>query len=330
MGSDDTMTFAMRKQTGTIIKLGITAVGLWIAFSQVNVVSIATKLLTADWRWVLLAFGLFNASLVVRAFRWRLLILGLGATVRFGRLVELYFAANFFNSVLPSGLTGDVIRAVEVAQDVPKSTAAGTVIIDRATGLMALFMLTLMALPLVPADFPRMLLYQIVLVCSVGLIGGFVMLEGRFMRWFGRWVPDRLRPLWGKFDHVLAAVELCGWRSIWMALLISLFFNLMQIGWWWAAGQALGYQIPFIYYFLATPLMSLATLMPSVGGLGIRETMAPVLFAPAGLLPAEAVALSLLVFGVERLSGLLGAPIYIWSVFRQNRQKVQKETVHPT
>lgn len=317
----------MGKYAGTLIKLGVTAVALLLVFREVDARAIVAQIGQAQWGWVLFAFILVNASVVLRAYRWRILLVALGAAVRFGRLVELYFAAGFFNSVLPSGLAGDVVRAVEAAQDVPTDVAAGTVIVDRLTGLLALFMLALVALPLRPAYFPTTLLAQIVVICVIGLVGGVVLLQGSLMRQAGRWVPGRLRPYWGKVEMVLTAVSACGWRAIGGALAVSVLFNLMQIGWWWSAGKALGYDVPVTVYFYTTPLMALATLMPSIGGLGVRENLAILLFAPAGLSPDAAVSLSLLVFALERGSGLLGAPIYMASVVRQNRSRHPNSTI---
>jgi hypothetical protein len=62
-------------------------------------------------------------------------------------------------------------------------------------------------------------------------------------------------------------------------------------------------------------------LIPSIGGLGVRELIAPLLFAPAGLTPEQAIALTLLVFFVERFSGLLGGPLYIYTALREDRGK---------
>jgi uncharacterized protein (TIRG00374 family) len=316
----------MRKQAGTFIKLGITAVALFLVFRQVDIRQILAGIRQAQGGWVLLAFVLINASMVVRAYRWRLLLTALGASVRFGRLVELYFAAGFFNSVLPSGLAGDVVRVVEAAQDVPADVAAGTVIVDRLTGLLALFMLALIALPFRPPFFPTELLTQIVVVCLVGLVGGAVLLQGSLVHWVGPWVPERLRPYWHKIEQVLTAVSACGWRAVGAAMAVSVLFNLMQITWWWAAGKSLGYVVPPSVYFYTTPLMALVTLLPSVGGLGWRENLAIPLFAVVGLIPGEAVTLSLLVFALERLSGLLGAPIYMAAVVRQNRARHQTDS----
>lgn len=311
----------LRKYGSSLIKLGITAVALTAVLSKVDIRQIWANFTQAQLIWVFLAFALVNASMVVRAYRWHLLLVASGSPVQFGRLVELYFAAGFYNSILPSGLAGDVVRIVEVAQDVPAETAAGTVVVDRATGLITLFALALLALPFRPPYFPQTLLIQIVLVCVVGLVGGLVVLEGRLVRRMGRGLPRRLRPLWRPFDKMMAGVEACGWRAVWAAMGVSVLFNLMQIGWWWSAGKAFGFNIPIAYYFITTPLMALATLLPSVGGLGIREYLATLMFVPAGITAEQSVTLSLLVFTIERISGLLGAPIYIVAIIRQNRAK---------
>ena len=311
----------MRKHLGTIIKISITLLALFYVSTQVDFADIGQRLLQANLSWVLVGFLLFNLSLVVRAFRWLLLLHGIGSPIKFGRLVSLYFAANFFNSVLPSGFSGDVMRAIEAAQDVPARTAAGTVLVDRATGLLALFMIGLAALPFRPDNFPQSLFWQTTAVCLIGLIGGFTVLEGRMVRAMGRLVPAFLQPVWRKVDGVITAVQACGWTAVWQAMAISIIFNLMQIGWFAAAGHALGYDVPFSYYILVIPFLSLAILLPSIGGLGIREGLAPLLFASAGLSSEQAVALTLLVFAIERLSGFLGAPIYIIDTLRRSRQK---------
>ena len=310
----------MRKHLGTLLKLGITLLALLYVFSQVDLANIGQRLLQARLGWVLIGFLLVNLSLVVRAYRWLLLLRGIGAPIPFGRLVSLYFAANFFNSVLPSGFSGDVVRAIEAAQDVPAQTAAGTVLVDRATGLLALFMIGLAALPFRPENFPSSLLWQTTAVCLLGLIGGFIMLEGRLVRRFGRLIPTFLQPVWQKVDGVITAVQACGWTAVWQAIAVSVLFNLMQIGWFAAAGLALSYQVPFSHYFLVIPFLSLAILLPSIGGLGIREGLAPLLFASAGLSNEQSIALTLLVFAIERLSGLLGAPVYVLDTLRRSRQ----------
>jgi glycosyltransferase 2 family protein len=306
----------MVKHFTTLLKVGVTAVGLAFVLYQVPLAEIRTVLAGVSWRWLATAFLLVNAGLVVRAFRWFLLLRGLGISVPLPRLVGLYLVGNFFNAFLPSGFGGDVVRVLEFGRDVPRSVAAGTVLVDRMTGLLMLFLMALLFIPWHAAELPRGLLLTIVAVCTLGLIGGFLLLWPRFMslvqekvqrRLPQRWQPVVQRPL----SRLLHAITGANYRALAGSLLVSIFFNLILIGWWAAIGRSMGLAVPYTYYLLVVPILSVTLLLPSIGGLGVRESIAPLLLLAAGLSRPEAVALSLLEFALVRLSGLLGAPVYL-------------------
>ena len=215
---------------------------------------------------------------------------------------------------------GDIVRAAEAAQDVDSDKAVGTVLVDRLTGLIALFAMALATLAFRPDDFPDALAIFIAVVCTAGLLVGIVLVDGRLFEFVIRIMPKRIRELGNHFpDRLASAISSCGWAPLSKALLVSVFFNLIQIGWWYTTGRALDLMIPYTYYLLVVPFMSLALLVPSIGGLGVRENLAPAVFAPAGATPEQAVALTLLVFGLERVASLLGAPVYIYSTITSNR-----------
>ncbi|MFN2135714.1 MAG: lysylphosphatidylglycerol synthase transmembrane domain-containing protein [Candidatus Promineifilaceae bacterium] len=317
----------MRKHLSTIIKIGITLLGLAIVLTRFDPRLIGRELSEASLGWLLAGFLLYNAGVVLRAYRWLILVRSLHADVPFKRLVELYFVGGFFNVFLPSGFGGDVVRVLELAQDVPAGLAAGTVVLDRLTGLMMLFALALLALPFRPPDFPPDLLLTIVLICTAGLAGGFILLQGTVLRKVTNLLPARLLHAGNDFLlRLTEAIEQCGWRAIGGALLISVLFNLLQAAWWTTTARSLGLDISYFYMLLVVPVLALVMLIPSIGGLGVRELIAPLLFAPAGLRPEQAIALSLLVFAVERLSGLLGAPIYIYTTIRDRDKRKAKQT----
>jgi hypothetical protein len=314
----------MRKRISTLLKVGITVIGLAIVLWRISPGEILQVLRDATWSWVLVAFFLVVASLFLRAFRWQILLRGLNASVGYGRLAELYFAGNFFNAFLPSGFGGDAVRILEVARDVPGNIAAGTVIVDRLTGLVMLFVMALLVLPFRPEGFPTTLTWIILISCLSGLLASLILLQGSLIRRFGARLPGKLSPVGdGPVARVLQAVQGCGWKAIAGALGVSTIFNIMLVGWWYAAGRALGYEIPYTHYLLVVPLLSLALLVPSVGGLGVRELLAPYLFSSANLnsgdAAAQAVALSFLVFFIMRTASLLGAPVYIISTVRRGR-----------
>lgn len=311
----------MKKHLSTILKVVVTVLGLVYVLFNVPLEDIREAVVDVQWSWLILAFVMIAVSLVLRAYRWLLLLRGLNASISFGRLVELYFVGNFFNAFLPSGFGGDAVRIMEVAQDVPSNIAAGTVIVDRLTGLLMLFVMALLALPFRPSDFPQNLFLIITAVSIIGLIGGFILLEGTLIRRFGGWLPAKLSPVGdGPIARLLQAVQGCGKQAIFGALAVSTLFNLLLISWWYFIGLSIGLEVSYFYYILVVPILSVALLVPSVSGLGVREGLAPSLFAGAGVEFGTAVALSLLVFAVMRVSSLLGAPVYILSTLRQKRE----------
>lgn len=317
----------MRKHASSIIKVSVTIIGLAYVLWSVPIGEVADIFRDVQWFWVAVAFIMVIASLFLRAFRWGLLLNGLGAEIRYGRLVELYFAGNFFNAFLPSGFGGDAVRIFEIAREVPANIAAGTVLVDRLTGLIMLFVLALLVLPFRPELFPNTLALVVASVCIAGLGASFILLEGSLIRRLGSWLPGKLSPVGdGPVAQFLEAVQGCGRRAIFWALVVSTIFNLLLVGWWTMAGKALGLEVQYGYYLLVVPILSIALLVPSIGGLGVRESLAPLLFAGAGVSGSEAVALSLLVFATMRTASLIGGPVYIVSSIREDRKKAAESS----
>lgn len=311
----------LRKHRSTLLKAAVTIVGLGIVLSQIDLRNVSETLLSAQWGWLGITFGLILLSLVIRAVRWFFLLEGLGVTLSLGRLVALYYVGNFFNAFLPTSFGGDVMRVVEVTRDVPTEVAAGTVIVDRLTGLLMLFVMALLSLPFRPEDFPPGLLALVIAVSVIGLLGGIVLLDGRLILRIGRFLPAVLSPTGtGPVAKILSAVNAVGWRAILKALGMSLVFNAVLVLWWWTAARALEFDIPFTHFLLVVPILSISLLIPSIGGLGPREAVAPTLFA-SQIADDSAVALSLLVFFLQRLSGLPGGPLYLWMLVTDRDRK---------
>lgn len=309
----------IRKHASTIGKIAVTIIGLGLVLSQIDLSTVTEILRQADLFWLAITFALILIGLVVRAVRWFYLLRGLGISLSLARLTALYFVGNFFNAFLPTSFGGDVMRVVEVTRDVPAEVAAGTVIVDRLSGLLMLFAMALLSLPFRPPDFPVQLLIIIVVVSIIGLLAGIVLLEGTLVRRFGTLLPSRFSPTGDNaIGRVLTAVNAVGWRAVGQSFAVSLIFNGVLALWWWSAGRALDFNIPFSHYLLVIPILSISLLVPSIGGLGPRELVAQTLFA-SQLSQSQAVALSLLVFLLQRIAGLLGGPLYLWMLVTGKR-----------
>ncbi|MCA9945123.1 MAG: flippase-like domain-containing protein [Anaerolineales bacterium] len=307
-----------KNRLATLIKVGVTLLSLAYVFTQVPLGDIGEGIRQARWSWLLVAVGINFLGLVLRSVRWAILLNGIGSTVPLPQLIKLYFVGAFFNGVLPSGFGGDVVRIIEVAEDVPQATAAGTVIVDRLSGLMGLFLLGLLVLGLNPDVFPPELVWQVGAVCLLGLVGGTLLLRG--WRWFPfleGWLNKLPQKVARPFLKLSATLKALPTKSLLQALFISLMFNFLLIGQWTAVSRGLNFTISYWYLMGVVPVMSIALLAPSFSGLGVRELLAPLLFAGAGFSEAQAVTLSLMVFFVKRASELVGAPVYLISLWRK-------------
>lgn len=312
----------MKNYLVNVLKLLVTVVALVFVLRGVDIQHIWQTILRARFGWVVIAFLLFNVSMGVRAVRWWLLLRGLGKSPRLSRLVELYFVGNFFNMALPSGFGGDVVRVVEVARDVPTDVATGTVLLDRLAGLVMLFVVALLLLPFQTAVIPPYILWLTIIGAVGGVIGLLLLMDGRLLQRFGGWLPRPLNPNQdGAVGKLLRAVQACGWTAVLQAMAISVLFHAILAGWWYCAGRAFGQQIPFSFHLFIMPLVAVPLLIPSFAGFGPREAIVPTLYQGVGVAPDIAIAMAVIVFAITRLSGMVGAPLYLLSMLRQPTKK---------
>lgn len=295
----------------SVLRVLISAGALAFLFWKIGLGEILAVLHRADLRYLLAAFLLFLFSLVIRAYRWLVLLRGLDPTVPFDRLLRLYFVGAFFNAFLPTTYGGDVVRALELAQDTDSSAAIGTVLLDRLTGLMMLAPMGLVVLPFQAARMEPWLVWLMLGVTVGILVGGALLIEGRFLRWLTGRLPFGLSLAGqGPLAKVYAAVTGCGGRAVLSAFAISLVFNLVNVVVNWLCGQAVGASIGLGYFFVVTPLLSVSGLIPSIGGWGVREAVSTAVFTPTGAGANVSAALGASLGGVTLATGLVGGVLY--------------------
>jgi uncharacterized protein (TIRG00374 family) len=164
-----------------IISLGVLAV----IVSKVDVRQTLEHLAQMDWPPFLGAMVLYLAGMLVRAYRWGVLVWALGVRVSWRRLVALYFVGAFFSQFLPTGLGGDAIRVYELAHDSQQTASAiSSVLVDRFLGLFFLFAMALVALAAGYELVPFQVRILIAVVFAASLIGIVLLLQ---RTWIERW-----------------------------------------------------------------------------------------------------------------------------------------------
>jgi uncharacterized membrane protein YbhN (UPF0104 family) len=84
----------------------------------------------------------------------------------------------------------------------------------------------------------------------------------------------------------------------------------------WLVGRAIGAPVPASYYWIAVPLVTLATMLPvTFNGMGVREGAMVLFLAPLGVPAGTAVSLSFLWFSVFTAASVLGGAVYLFGRF---------------
>jgi glycosyltransferase 2 family protein len=246
----------------------------------------------------LAALIVYQASFLVRSWRWKLLLRNAGEDRPTMPLVPILVVSFFVNCVVPAKM-GDVYRAylARLRQRVPVSRALGTIIAERLLDLVVLMALLLIAGAIVFHDrAPAVLIPYLVAgvaVCAAGIGAILVMRAGRGQRLlrllpeavFHRYESFRMGTV-ESFRHLEVLIPLTalvwGMESARLALVV------FALG----GGGSLG-PAQLLLIALVAALLTTVPFLP--GGLGLVEAgMVGVLVSVGGLGRNAALSIALL------------------------------------
>jgi uncharacterized protein (TIRG00374 family) len=314
-----------RRLVGNLVRVLVTVTGITLVALQINLGELWQGLLLADWRIVAAAMLIFQVGIFIRALRWWALLAALGPPPSLMRLVGLYYSGAFFNTFLPTGFGGDVVRAVEIGQDTDANVAIATVGLDRLSGLAVLFIIALGALPFSLSILPGQLTLLIVVVCVVGLVGWVLLLHTRIVVSVLRWVDSLLKVVdLARLVAIAETIRTLSRKAVRRAVMASFAFDLLLIGTQYVLSLAFDLGVPILVFALFTPLSSLLLLLPSIQGLGVREPALTLLLGSVGVPPEQAVAFAVGVYSLTLSTGLVGAVYYaIYSLASVARRRAE-------
>jgi uncharacterized membrane protein YbhN (UPF0104 family) len=307
------------KKVRGILQVLLSLTLLFLLLNSVGFKEVLGTLVNINPAWYLLAFGIFLLNIVIRSYRWTILLHSLNSRPPFRRLLYLYFLGFFANNFIPTGFGGDVVKVVSLRQRYGRGTEAlSSVIMDRLTGLLGTSIIALVALTwntfnqTTAIDLP-IGLWLAIFAISFGIPAGFLLI-----RWTdlvgimtARFPAIGQLPLYDRFARLVDTVHRYPFPTLLKALLISLPFTINLVLIQYSISRALGVEVPPILFPLFVPLISLINLLPfGFNGLGVREGVYLFLFVPAGVAPEEAIAMSLAYYFLRFGSGLVGGLLY--------------------
>ena len=92
---------------------------------------------------LLLGFGLLGLQMLLFSARWMLFTKQV-TSLNFSKILKLSLIGQFFSFFIPGGVSGDVVKALELAHKtkISRTTALSTVLADRVFGLFAMILLS--------------------------------------------------------------------------------------------------------------------------------------------------------------------------------------------
>ncbi|MGQ9598639.1 MAG: lysylphosphatidylglycerol synthase transmembrane domain-containing protein [Anaerolineae bacterium] len=311
-----------RNRILNLLKVVISLGALIYVLRQVNPEQVLQLFQEMDWGPFLAALLLFLSGSLVRAYRWGSLVWSLNVSVSWWRLVMLYFVGSFFSLFLPTGVGGDAVKMYELSRNDHKVSAAiSSVVVDRFLGLLVLFAIALLALVI-----GHRWIQPEVQILIVGIFGAIVILvvllwqRSWLERWGRRLGVNRLLGQIKVLRELYESLHLYSLAALLYATLASGVWNLILIMGYYLLGQAVGIELSAWYYFLFVPVISALLMIPSVGGLGIREGGTVLLFSQVGVSEHQALALALAYDLTLLVVALIGAGIYIVQGVREARR----------
>lgn len=264
--------------------------------------------------WLVGAFLATFAGVVLSALRWQRVLLALDLRSRIPTLLRHHLAGLFVSSFLPSTVGGDVLRVTRLSAETGETPRTfASVVLERLTGWLVLPVITLVALAINPGLFGAdrnarfALLIAVVTLTGLGIvlwaaghprIGGRLTSNDGWRRFTGavHIGVDKLRRHPGDAVSVLAS----GF-AYQMAVVLAAYL----------AAEALGLSLGPTAIMAFVPAVAIVQVLPiTVGGLGVREGAFALFLVPLGVPEEKALALGLLVYAINLLVSLLGAPAF--------------------
>jgi uncharacterized protein (TIRG00374 family) len=306
------------RRVWSIIRVLATVAMLAILVSRVD-----ARTILPDWDfnhvgWLVIALVVTLAGILLASLRWQRVMTALELRSRMGRLLSTYLAGLFISNFLPTTIAGDALRVSRISSDngeAPRTFAS--VVLERLTGWAVLPLLTLVALAINPTllHLPGgdrsihlaiiVSVATLVLLLVVLTVAGHPSLGGRLASHTG----------WKRFTgaiHLGIAKFRRRPKVAFQVLAAGLGYQLAVVAAAFAAGHALGLAVGWTAFMAFMPVVAIVQVLPfpTIGGLGLREGALVLFLAPLGVNQSQAIALGLMVYGINLTVSLLGAPAF--------------------
>jgi uncharacterized protein (TIRG00374 family) len=320
----------MKKYLMLGLKIAVSGGILWYIFQKVPFGNIVGSLTTANPLFMLLAYMMFPLFVLTTAGQMHILTRSQGMSLTVRQIFVINYMTYFYNLFLPGYLAAGAIRWYKFSQHEGKGVEAFSAII--ATRYLDFMVVTAVGIFFWCADPVARVHRALGLILAALLIvlcaGLYICLHKRVLAFFIA-VIERFHVLPAMFRNVLVkiaqsfdAFRVMPAREMTYVILLLTVKYLLGILSVYLMACALGLPLSMINLGWTETFMYVLMMLPiSFQGLGLREGGMIALLDMYGIAQEGAVSLSLLMFSIYVVGGVVGGVMEGWS-FWSGREKV--------
>jgi len=256
-------------------------------------------------------------ALVIVSYRLKIILAVQGLKLTIVESSYLTFIGMFFNNFLPTSIGGDLVKAYYATKKSEKKLESfSAVFFDRFFGFLSIGLLAFFGLLFMNGKIgdPKLMWGCATFAGAVFLIF-MLFLNKNLAKGLFSGVLDmsifrkgsKLRKLYNALntykEHPVVVVKVVG---------ISLMAQVVSVVSLYFIIKSLSQEISFLNLFLIMPLVSVASMIPSINGLGVREG-AFVMFLSEFISKGSSAAVSILFLATVLLTSLMGGIVYLFS-----------------
>ncbi len=254
------------------------------------------------------------------ALRWYFILHDFRGKWSFPEIWKLSLIGLYFNVLLPTGTGGDAVKIIYLTRNQQERLKLGTsVVFDRFIGSSTIIFMAVAGVLFYERYLPAELKISITGIFIFVLIVWILILNDRFVVPIGKLFPSVIRQNLKAFYIHLRDYGINS-RILFSAIITSIVVQILSVYAQYLSAilvSSAEMRIPFPMFFVFIPIIWLSAIVPSLGGLGIRE-YGYLFFFRFYLGKDAAIALSLINLLLIFSQALLGAIVFLF--FRSKHQ----------
>ena len=315
----------MKKKIFSILRIVISfgLLGLLFYIMRNEMQHICKTIADSNLKFIGIAVVLILGNIFMMAYRLKIIFVGENLKISFWRAIQLTYVGYYFNNFMPTAVGGDIVKAHYASlENKEKAKSYASVLMDRLLGLYTFSVVAAVALIIdngkTQLETVKFIVFALLLMGAIGFIiitnsKVAAVIEKMFAKF-------KMLKLGEKLSSIYSIVQ--DYKNRRGVIIKSFLISVIAQGLYFAAVYlfflSLGVKVSMANIFLIMPIVIFISMIPSIGGLGVREGAIVAFFSPlAGKDVAFAVSI-LVLFGLLLIS-IIGGIIYLKWGFEEEK-----------